>query len=300
MTAALRVVAPGALTLVEDLGRPGHAGLGVPTGGAADRGALRLGNRLVGNPEGAAGLETLQGGLTLLALRPLRLAVTGAPAPVTIDGRAVPFAATLTVEAGATVAIAHPVAGLRTYVAVAGGLAAPTVYGSAAASPSLGIGPPPLRPGDELATAYAAHPPPLPLPGPATETLDPGSTWAHPRPARVVLGPRTHWFTDSAVHVLTHTEWIASSAIDRIGVRLTGPPLQRRLERSSAELASEPMVRGAVQVPPDGIPIILLADHPTTGGYPVIGVVLDADTDRLAQLRPGDPVRFELTASPFE
>jgi len=298
--AALRVLDPGALTLIEDLGRPGHAAAGVPTGGAADRPALRLGNRLVGNLDGAAGLETLLGGLTLRALTPVRMAVTGAPAPVTIDDRPVSFGAAVPVAAGATVRVGRPVVGLRTYVTVAGGVVAPTVYGSAAASPSLGVGPAPLRAGDDVAVGYAARSPGFALPLAIADPLEAGSTWAQAPPARVVLGPRADWFTPEAVRALIGTTWRASTDIDRIGVRLSGPLLTRAPERVGAELASEPMTRGAIQVPPDGIPIVLLADHPTTGGYPVIGVILDADTDRLAQLRPGDPVRFDLTASPFE
>lgn len=288
----LEVVDPGPLALVEDLGRPGVAEIGVPAGGAADRVSLRQANRLLGNPESAAGIECLLGGLALRPGSPMRLAVTGAPCEVTVDGRPVPFGSAIGVEAGAIVRLATPRVGLRTYVAVHGGIAGPMLHGSRASSPSLGLGPAPLRTGDLLHLG-------APSPTPAAEAPLPGWDWRSPRALRVTPGPRTDWFTPWAVTTLTTTQWWATSALDRIGVRLGGPALTRRPERVGTELPSEPMVRGAIQVPPDGVPVVLLADHPTTGGYPVIGVVADADTDRIAQLRPGDPVRFRPAAPPW-
>jgi biotin-dependent carboxylase-like uncharacterized protein len=290
VTAALEVVATGPLTLVEDLGRPGHAALGVARSGAADRAALRLANRLVANPEDAAGLEVLLGGLRLRALRETTLAVTGAPVPLEVDGRGAGLHAPVRLRAGQVLGLGVPAEGLRTYVGVRGGVVAPVLLGSRSHDTMAGIGPAPLQDGDRL---EVGEPPPeqpvvdlapVPALGPAR--------------LRVVLGPRDDWFTDPGV--LAQGSWEVSSDSDRIGLRLRrpddgGPALQRR---DDAELPSEGVVRGSLQVPPGGEPVLFLSDHPVTGGYPVVGVVVDADTDRAAQLRPGE--RVELVVVPAD
>jgi biotin-dependent carboxylase-like uncharacterized protein len=286
---SLRVEASGPLALVQDLGRPGHATLGVTRSGAADRDALRLANRLVANAEGAAGIEVTFGGLRLRALRDVTVAVTGAPVPVNIDGRGADLRAPLRLRAGQTLGLGIPEEGLRSYVAVRGGIEARELLGSRSRDTLAGVGPEPLREGDEL--QVGATPQELP-------TIDHAPVPPLGPPAlRIVLGPRDDWFTDASV--IADGEWEVSSESDRVGLRLVRPqdggePLTRT---DDAELASEGVVRGALQVPSGGAPVLFLADHPVTGGYPVIAVVVDADTDRAAQLRPGERLRFTFAAS---
>ena len=285
---ALVVEAVGPLALVEDLGRPGHASVGVTGSGAADRRALRLANRLLGNAEGAAGVEVLLGGLAVRADGAVRVCVTGAPAPVLVDGRAAPLGAPLDLRDGQLLTLGMPSTGLRTYLAVRGGLAEPHVLGSASTDPTMGVGPDPLTPGRRLAVGSPPDREPAadvdvaaPEPPPVTDVA-----------LRVVLGPRDDWFAPSAVDSLTSQPWAVTAESDRVGVRLAGPALDRAATGTARELPSEAVVRGAVQVPHSGQPLVFLADHPTTGGYPVVAVVVDDDTDVLAQLRPGERVRF--------
>jgi biotin-dependent carboxylase-like uncharacterized protein len=181
-----------------------------------------------------------------------------------------------------------PSTGLRTYLAVRGGLAEPHVLGSASTDPTMGVGPDPLAPGRRLAVGSPPDRKPAvdvdvaaPEPPPVTDVV-----------LRVVLGPRDDWFAPSAVDALTSQPWAVTAESDRVGVRLAGPALDRAATGTSRELPSEAVVRGAVQVPHSGQPLVFLADHPTTGGYPVLAVVVDDDTDVLAQLRPGERVRF--------
>jgi biotin-dependent carboxylase-like uncharacterized protein len=279
----------GPQALVQDLGRPGLASVGVTGSGAADRRALRLANRLLGNPEGAAGLEVLLGGLAVRAQGSIRVSVTGAPAPVLVDGRAAPLGAPFELRDGQRLSLGMPPTGLRTYVAVRGGLAEPLVLGSASSDPTMGVGPPTLSPGRRLAVA--------PAPAALSNAADVDVAATHAPPVtdvslRVVLGPRDDWFTPAAVDTLTSQPWEVTEDSDRVGVRLAGASLARSEKGVGQELPSEPVVRGAVQVPPSGRPLVFLADHPTTGGYPVIAVVVGDGTDVLAQLRPGERVRF--------
>ncbi|MET8627793.1 biotin-dependent carboxyltransferase family protein [Kitasatospora sp. NPDC004669] len=280
----LQVVRPGPLTTIQDLGRRGVAHLGVPRAGALDEPALRAANRLVGNEPGAAGLETTLGGVALRAVRPVLVAVTGAPSPVTVDGRAAAWGAPVTVPAGAVVEVGAATAGVRGYLAVAGGIAVPPVLGSRSADLLSGLGPAPLAEGDRLPVGA---PPPYrdradlaPLPAPPAELV-----------LRLRLGPRADWFAPSAQARLARDRYRVSPASNRIGLRTEGPAVARTRE---GELPSEGMVSGAVQIPPDGQPVVFLADHPTTGGYPVVGVVPAADLAAAAQARPGTPVRFTL------
>lgn len=287
-TRCLHVEACGPEGLVQDLGRPGHAHLGVGRSGAADRGALRLANRLVGNADGLAGLELLLGGAVLRAGGHLVVAVAGAVAPVAVDGRPAGRGAPLRLRPGARLEVGAVTAGLRVVVAVRGGVAVTPVLGSRSRDTLAGLGPAPLSAGAVVPVGPATGAPPIvdvaPVPGP-------------PRPAvlRVRPGPQREWFPPAAWEALTGAAWAVSSASSRVGVRLEGSALARTPEASGRELPSEGMVGGAVQVPPDGRPVVLGPDRPTTGGYPVIAVVMDADLDSLAQCPPGTSVRFRTT-----
>ncbi|PBD00628.1 biotin-dependent carboxylase-like uncharacterized protein [Streptomyces sp. Ag82_O1-15] len=279
---ALAVVRAGALTTVQDRGRPGHAHLGVPRSGALDAPAAALANRLVGNPVEAAVLETTLNGCALRPRSAVTVAVTGAPCPVTVGGRPAPWGAPVRVPAGALLDIGPARAGVRSYVAVAGGVAVDPVLGSRSTDLLSGLGPPPLTDGTVLPLGRPdgvhTRVDVVPHPGPPSELV-----------LRVTPGPRDDWFTASALRNLATGTYRVSSASNRIGLRTEGPSLERAV---SGELPSEGMVLGAVQVPPDGRPVVFLADHPTTGGYPVIAVVRGADLPAAAQAVPGTPVRF--------
>jgi biotin-dependent carboxylase-like uncharacterized protein len=274
----------GPLATIQDLGRPGWFDSGVGPAGAADRASLRLANRLVGNPEGHAAVEVLLGGLALHAEEHVMLAVTGAPAPTTVDGRPVGHASVLELEPGQTLRLAYASVGLRSYVAVRGGIDVPETLGSRSRDTMSGLGPEPLEQGDRLPIGPSPHTIPVVDVAPVADLPAAVVT------VRAVLGPRDDWFTDATV--LFEGEWEVSTDTDRIGARLArrrGPPLTRKVTR---ELPTEGMALGSIQVPPSGQPVVFLADHPVTGGYPVIAVVLDADVDAIAQTRPGQPVRF--------
>ncbi|MFI7574568.1 biotin-dependent carboxyltransferase family protein [Micromonospora sp. NPDC049497] len=276
----IEVLRAGALTTVQDLGRPGWAHLGVPRSGALDPDALRLANRLVGNPESAAGLEITLTGCELRFRLAATVALTGADVAVRVGGRPGDTGRPLSVSAGAVLRVDAPRAGLRTWLAVGGGIAVEPVLGSRATDTLSGLGPPPLRDGDRLPVGAPAGPP-----APVDVTVAP------PVPDEVRLtvrlGPRDDWFTAAARDRLLRSAYAVSPLSNRVGARLTGAPLPRAV---AGELPSEGIVLGAVQVPADGQPLVFLADHPTTGGYPVIGVV--DDVTPLAQARPGTTVRF--------
>ncbi|MFE4398290.1 MULTISPECIES: biotin-dependent carboxyltransferase family protein [Streptomycetaceae] len=278
----LVVERPGPLTTVQDLGRRGVAHLGVPRAGALDEPALRAANRLVGNDPGAAGLESTLGGVALRAVAAVLVAVTGAPSPVRVDGRPAAWGAPVLVPAGAVLEVGAATAGVRGYLAVAGGIDVPPVLGSRSTDLLAGLGPAPLAAGDRLPVGtpppYRARPELVPLPAPPAELV-----------LRLRLGPRADWFTPEAVARLGRDRYLVSPTGNRVGLRTEGPPVARARD---GELPSEGMVLGAVQIPPDGRPVVFLADHPTTGGYPVIGVVPAADLAAAAQARPGTPVRF--------
>ena len=280
----IEVLRAGPLTTLQDLGRPGLAHLGVGRSGAVDRPSLRLANRLVGNPEGAPALETTFGGLVLRFTEAATVAVTGAPAPLCVDGRPHAGCTPVTVRAGQVLELGMPTRGVRTYLALRGGVACELVLGSAATDLLSRLGPAPLRDGDTVELGRPAGP----MPG-----VDHAAV--APLPDEVVLravpGPRADWFTDDSLTRLGRAAYEVTAASDRIGLRLEGPALTRG---RTHELPSEGIVEGAVQVPPDGRPVIFLADHPVTGGYPVVAVVHPEDVPLAAQARPGQPLRFAL------
>jgi biotin-dependent carboxylase-like uncharacterized protein len=278
----IRVRAPGPLTTVQDLGRPGLAHLGVPTAGAADRRAFGLANRLVGNRAGAAALEVTLAGPELEWEAGGWVALTGGRVDASLDGRPVPMDVAVRVEAGQVLAVGTITGGLRAYVAVRGGIDVPAVLGSRSTDTLAGIGPPPLEEGARLPLGDLTQGDPFLQVAP-TPALDPEPVLA------AVRGPRDDLFTARALRTLVGAAWTVSSDSDRTGIRLDGPALERR---RMVELASEGMVEGSLQVPPDGHPILFLANHPTTGGYPVVAVVAARDLPMAAQARPGTRLRF--------
>ncbi len=292
MTVA-RVTDPGPLSLVHDLGRPGLAHLGVSASGAFDRAAHRLANRLVGNDENAAALECLLGGLRITVPAGTWFAVTGAwsDAELVVDGvgTAVEPHTPQRAETAAELRLGTVTHGLRSTVALRGGLTVPAVLGSRSRDTLAALGPEPLRAGDVLPLGAE---PTTPVPVADLVPVDPPTDGVVELGVRP--GPRHEWFTAEAWRLLTATEWTTSARSDRTGVRLEGPALARVPELIGVELASEGMLRGSIQVSPDGAPTVLGPDHPVTGGYPVIAVVVDASLDLLAQLRPGQPVRLRL------
>ncbi|MEU2350613.1 biotin-dependent carboxyltransferase family protein [Modestobacter sp. NPDC049651] len=281
---SLTVLAPGPLTTVQDDGRPGLAALGVGRSGAADRAAHRLANRLVGNPPGAATLEVTFGGLAVRAGRDLLVATTGARCAGPF-----PHAAPTLLRRGTELRLGAPAAGLRTHLAVRGGIAVPPVLGSRATDLLSGLGPAPVAAGDVLPVGPADGEPPGVDVAPVADP--PAGEVTVP----VLPGPRADWFGDAGRDLLTGTAWTVTSESNRVGLRLAGPALPRL---RTGELPSEGMVRGALQVPPAGTPVLFLADGPVTGGYPVIGYVTDDAVDRCAQLRPGQPLRFRRAPDP--
>jgi biotin-dependent carboxylase-like uncharacterized protein len=283
---ALEVLATGLLTLVQDLGRVGFAAIGVGRSGAADREAFRLGARLLAQPYSAAALEVTFGGLSIRAHGDVQLALTGAPAPAAIDGRTVGYFGPFTLGNSQMLTLGTPQVGLRSYVSVRGGIAVPPILGSRATDTLSGLGPPTVQTGDML---------PVGSPPAAFPNLD-----LAPAPAlsgdtlvlHAIRGPRDDWLAD--IDALVSAVWTVSSQSDRVGIRLTGEPLQYNATRIDQELPSEGVVPGAIQVPSGGEPVVFLADHPVTGGYPVVAVLVDDDIDRAAQAVPGQQLRIVL------
>lgn len=283
----LEIVDGGPQTTVQDRGRPGHAAMGIGGAGAADRRSHALANRLVGNPEDAATLEVLLGGLTFRARSSLVVAVTGAE----VDLLAGHTRKTLGhntrhhIPADTVIELGPARTGLRCYVAVRGGVDVAEVLGSRSRDTLADIGPPPLRAGDLLNIGTDV------LPLPATDFAPIAPVGAEQATLRVHRGPRDDWLADA--DNLIGTAWQVSDRASRVGVRLVaqqGPGV--RMRDPGRQLPSEGAGLGAIQVPPGGEPVIFLADHPVTGGYPVAGVLVDEDVDRAAQLRPGAEVRL--------
>jgi len=249
-----RVVGPGVV---------GRARLGASRGGAVDQGSLALANRLVGNAPDAAAIET-SGGTVVSFTRPTMVVLTGAAAEVVVvDGPPLGWGAPVVLPAGATLRIGRLTSGARSYLGVRGGV---VERGVVEREGAVHLG---ADPGTPAATVAAARPEPSGV-------------------VRVWPGPRADWFADDALSGLCATSWSVAST-SRVGVRLSGEPLRRGRD---GELPSEGMVEGAVQVPPDGQPIVMLADHPTTGGYPVLAVVDPRDLGEVAQAAPGTMLRF--------
>ena len=294
---SLEVLRPGLQLLVQDLGRPGFASMGVSAAGAADRTALTTANSLVGNAETAAGLESFGGGVLLRSAGDGVAAVTGATGAITVtaaDGTV------LTPRLGEAFALADgdelelgpTQCGVRRYLAVRGGIAVETALDSSSADTLAGLGPAAVDKG----TTVSVHDPRT-----APHLVDPNPTQPRDLPQAgetvmlsVTLGPREDWFTEAGIETLLSQEWTVTHESDRVGLRLNGEvPLERA---RTGELPSEGAVTGALQVPPNGQPVLFGPDHPLTGGYPIIASV--DDLDLAAQLPPGVKLRFTTSARP--
>ncbi|EHR50145.1 biotin-dependent carboxylase-like protein [Saccharomonospora marina XMU15] len=282
----IEVVEAGGMSTVQDLGRHGMAQLGIGHAGAADPRSARLANRLVGNPDGAACLELTFGGLALRFHRAARVAVTGAPCPISREGYGEAMNTPFAVAAGEQVVVGKPATGVRTYISVRGGIGVPQTLSSRSTDVRAGLGPTPLTAGDVLPIgtdqlrhqrAYTTAP-----------VADPPSSSLI---VRITAGPRAGWFAPDALDILQDSTYVVSQDSDRTAVRLRGPALRRSIQR---ELPSEGMVPGAIQVPHSGQPQLLLADHPVTDGYPVLAVVTTEDLPVVAQARPGQHVSFQV------
>ncbi|MDR8018310.1 5-oxoprolinase subunit B/C family protein [Nesterenkonia aerolata] len=297
--AVLEVLAPGLRTLVQDFGRAGLSDLGVSRAGVADENAMRQANRLAGNDASAPVLEVLHGGLRLQACATSVLAVCGAETPLKVTGkdgsvRHPALYAAFTLLAGDRLELAAPNRGLRSVVALRGGIAAEPVLGSASADTMSGLGPAPLEAGDLI--RLGGHPVHAVSPA-ELSTLVEQSAWAEREdgavPLRFTRGPRDDWFDEEEVRALSQQRWVVTQESDRIGIRVEPADGGRPLTRARTdELPSEGVVRGSLQMPPSGLPVLFLNDHPVTGGYPVIGVVVPEDMSHAAQLAPGDLLRL--------
>lgn len=303
---AFEVLATGLQAIFQDTGREGQASQGVSASGALDRKSYWLANRLVGNHRHAPAIEVLHGGFSLRALSPVVVAVTGVEGPLELRhedgsrwqaGRHRPLA----LDPGDTLTLGAPEAGLRSYLAVRGGFRVEPVLGSVATDTLAGIGPEPLRAGQRLSVADAAKGPVMmheDITPPGLPRLSPGTS-ATPVWLDMVLGPRTDWFDDESVAMLEQQDWQVTLQSNRVGLRLLGErPLRRAAAFEGVELPSEGTALGALQVPANGQPVLFLADHPLTGGYPVIGCVVPYHLDLAAQLPAGALVRFRIVA-PF-
>jgi biotin-dependent carboxylase-like uncharacterized protein len=301
MTTHLRVIAPGVMTTVQDLGRPGYQRLGVPPSGALDHVSMRAANLLAGNPPTAAVLEIAYAGPTLAVEGDsARVAFAGATAAIDVlaaDGSGIrerlrPLESTR-LTAGERLLIGALTGSAVAYLALEGGLALATVLGSRATLTRAGLGGfsgRALRAGDRipLCQPVAAEREELTLPAPPGQFLAQGP--ARPARIRVVLGPQDDHFTAGGLGTFLSASYTITRAADRMGMRLAGPPLEH--SQKGCNILSDGIATGAIQVPGDAMPIVLLADRQTTGGYPKIATVISADIPRLGRMAPGDQLIF--------
>lgn len=270
------------MATVQDEGRYGLAHLGVSPSGAADQEAMHLANALLDNEGSCAVIELTLGGAEIRCWSDTQVAVTGADASLRCAGEQRPMNTATRMSAGDTIEIGVPSAGLHTYIAVSGGVDVPPVLGSRSTDTMSWLGPARIVTGTTLpiGAVRVGNRPRVPVSVPSQRLG---------RPLRLILGPRQNWFDPEAIAAIGSREYVVTPASNRAGIRLQGPTLQRCRQE---ELPSEGVVAGAVQVPPSGQPIVLFRDRSTTGGYPVIGVVVEEDLSIVAQRRPGSTVRF--------
>lgn len=299
----MEVLQSGAQLLLQDRGRHGWAAMGVPVSGAADPAAFRAANRAVGNARNTAVLEGAGGGIELSFNTPAVIAITGAQGDLSVttadeEKLSITHGQPTAIEPGDRVRIGALTQGMRSYIAVRGGFRIEPVLNSFATDTLSGVGPAPLESGDRLAIDTAA----------AVELVEPvdpifmkpqdndPDTTPEVVELRIILGPRTDWFTEESIDLLAQQDWTVTPQSNRVGLRLEGEqPLERVKDH---ELPSEGAVTGAIQVPPEGQPVLFLPDHPLTGGYPIIGAVIEEDLSLAAQLAPGSSLRFVVT-EPF-
>lgn len=276
--------ASGFLTL-QDQGRIGYANIAVPTSGAFDQKSQQLANRLIGNFPNACVMESLRASFEFVTDTDLVISATGAPASVQVDGREHEMFRAIYVPAGSAVSVSPGNLGMRTYLAIRGGIVGNQILGSCSFDELSQIGTPPIKPGDKF----------------SVEDQVAGSITGDYVPASVVTGveieleamPAPRWSGFSNPNLLFTSEYQVTGSVNRVGLRLTGPELSWS---SQSRLASEGAVTGAIQIPVDGMPLIFGPDHPTTGGYPVVAVVSRNSLNILAQTTPGTLVRFRNVA----
>ncbi len=278
---------PGPLTTVQDLGRFGYQQYGVPTSGALDNYAFRIGNLLVGNEEGAASLEITLFGCQLRTLQDTKVAITGANLAATLNGEPAPAWESLPIKRGDVLSFSRLDSGCRAYLAVAGGIDVPEVMKSASTYIKAGIGGlsgRPFRQGDIVKTNISTVSTAVTrLPSEYIPAYESQIT------LRVALGPQDDFFTEEGIGTFLNSEYTVTTQADRMGYRLEGPRIEHREE---ADIISDGIPLGAVQVPGDGWPIILLADRQTTGGYTKIATGISIDIPKVAQAKPGDKIKF--------
>lgn len=291
---ALEILSCAREPLLQDGGRAGLSALGVAPSGAADRTAYELGARLLGQGPDRAALEVLLGELVVRAHGSTTVALTGAPAPATVDGRPVPYAAPFLLRDGQVLGLGRPVTGLRTYLSVRGGFGVAAVLGSRSQDTLSGLGPGEVLPGDRLPVGLSRAQPAVDVapvaPVDSIQPVELRGTWGPHAPR--LAEPRAAF----------QGSWRIGADSDRVGVRLEPQDGSRHGRPQLVEVAEVPpvgLVRGAVQLPPNGIPVVFLSDHPVTGGYPVVAVLDESSTDRAAQLRPGSTVRLVLRGKPL-
>jgi biotin-dependent carboxylase-like uncharacterized protein len=282
----MEVISTGLQATVQDGGRNGYCHLGVPRAGAMDPLALAQANRLVGNPQETAAIEFLMGGLTVRFTASVGFSLTGAPVPARL-GRVPVLRNTWTyARPGDVLTTGRPLYGLWTYLAVRGGIDVPPMLSSRSTDSLSGLGPPPLATGDVIPIGPGSGTPCTPS-DVFTENASAGS--------RIELGfrwgPHHDRFTDGACRTFATTTWMISTEVNRVAARLTGPRLEHRRHD---QLPTEGVHPGSIQVPPSGQPLVFLANHPPTGGYPVIGVVCEPDLGRMAQAAPGTMVTMRV------
>ena len=286
---ALRVDSPGPLTTVQDLGRYGYQRFGVPVSGAMDKFALRAGNLMVGNRGNAAALEFTLAGPKLLVLRSCRVAVTGAEAPVELDGMSVPQWQAFNATAGSVLNVGTTVDGLRGYLCLSGGIKVPRVLGSRSTYLKSGFGGFKGRAvsQDDVIQVGRTQLGAVVMQGEPDPSIAP--YYGDEHDVRVVLGPQHEAFTDEGKFTLLNSVFTVAPQSDRVGYRLMGPVIEHS---GSSDIVSDGAPMGAVQVPGDGQPIVLMADRGVTGGYAKIATVISADLPLVAQARPDDSVQF--------
>lgn len=293
MKEMVEVIKPGMLTTIQDLGRTGYQQFGMVVSGAMDAYAFRMANLLAGNSDGAAALEITLKGPILKILRNCTLSVTGGDLSPLVDGKPIPMWATVHIHAGSLLEFGRPQSGCRSYLAINGGFDVPQVMGSRSTYLRAGIGGfhgRALREGDRLCVADNSSLPPSLKP---IRRLSPSliPEYQEDIELRVIPGPQWDYFTKESQALFLSSIFHISPQSDRMGYRLSGATLE---VKPNHEQITDPIPLGAVQVPAEGNPIILLADRQTTGGYPKIATIISVDIPKIAQGKPGDQVRFHV------